>query len=314
MRQAVLISTAIIRPGFEGAFAEWQGRHSAAISVFPGFVSTDLIPPPAGAEGVPWTIVATFENEEALSGWRHSTRRGTTWGEAMPLLAEGSFGESVSTDGSGMPPGTDVTEVIFSKVKAGMEGRYREWATRIQAAQANYPGYRGMYLQPPAGGGQGGHWTSILRYDSVAHLEAWMNAPERKALLAESRDFIEGEELMRLHTSFPGWVPVDPMTGQPPPNWKAALLVLLGLFPIVMLEMKYLDLARFGIQASLATFIGNAISVALTSFITMPWFVKWFDWWLFPKGNPSAVTTKGVWIICFLFAAEVAILWKLLPW
>jgi hypothetical protein len=67
----------------------------------------------------------------------------------------------------------------------------------------------------------------------AGHLEAWMNAPERKALLAESKEFIESEELMRLATAFPGWVPLDPMTGEGPPNWKTAMLVLLGLFPIV---------------------------------------------------------------------------------
>ena len=86
-----------------------------------------------------------------------------------------------------------------------------------------------------ARGGEG-HWTSILRYDSAEHLEAWMNAPERKALLSETREFIESEELMRLATAFPGWVPIDPLTGEGPPNWKTAMLVLLGLFPIVMLR------------------------------------------------------------------------------
>lgn len=123
-----------------------------------------------------------------------------------------------------------------------------------------------------------------------------MNAPERKALLSETREFIESEELMRLATAFPGWVPLDPMTGEGPPNWKAAMLVLLGLFPIVMLEMKFLSpiLANLGIHASLGTFIGNAISVALTSFLTMALFVNWFGWWLFPRGmrapSPSKVS------------------------
>ena len=90
-----------------------------------------------------------------------------------------------------------------------------------------------------ARGGEG-HWTSILRYDSAEHLEAWMNAPERKALLSETREFIESEELMRLATAFPGWVPIDPLTGEGPPNWKTAMLVLLGLFPIVMLRETFL--------------------------------------------------------------------------
>jgi antibiotic biosynthesis monooxygenase (ABM) superfamily enzyme len=91
------------------------------------------------------------------------------------------------------------------------------------------------------------------------------------------------------------------------------MLVLLGLFPIVMLEMRFLNLAQFGLHASLATFIGNAISVALTSFITMPLCVKGFGWWLFPKDDPRT-TSKGVGILCLLFALEVFALWKLLPW
>ena len=143
-----------------------------------------------------------------------------------------------------------------------------------------------------------------------------MNAPERKKLLAETRDFIESEELMRLATAFPGWVPIDPMTGQGPPNWKAALLVLLGLFPIVMLELRFLNpiLGQLGLHASLATFIGNAVSVALTSFLTMPLCVRVFGWWLFPKADPSGATFRGVVFICLLYVVEVAALWWLLPW
>jgi uncharacterized protein len=274
-----------------------------------------MVPPPSGKPELPWTIIVNFDSEASLAAWKQSAERGKILGEVVPLVDGGNFGETVSTDGTGAIPGTEVTEVIFSKVRPGMADRYREWAARIQAAQAKYRGYRGMYLQPPAGGGDG-HWTSILRYDSAEHLEAWMNAPERRAFLSETREFIESEELIRLATAFPGWVPIDPMTGEGPPNWKAAMLVLLGLFPIVMLEMKFLSpiLANLGIHASLGTFIGNAISVALTSFLTMPLFVNWFGWWLFPKGDASAVTLKGAGILCVLFALEVIALWRLLPW
>src|SRR5262249_22955773 len=121
-----------------------------------------------------------------------------------------------------------VTQVIFSQIKPGMEDRYREWAARMQQAQSRYPGYRGTYLQPPSTGGS--HWITMLRYATTEQLNAWLAAPERAALLRESRAFIEGEELLRLTPSFPGWVPLDPATGQGPPNWKTALLVLLGLY------------------------------------------------------------------------------------
>jgi antibiotic biosynthesis monooxygenase (ABM) superfamily enzyme len=310
---AVLIATARVHTGCEEAFAAWQIQYSTAISQFPGFISTDMIPP-GEKPGAPWTIIANFESEESIAGWRRSSERGEILSKATPLLDSGKLNETVSTDGADSMPGADVTEVIFSKVRPGMADRYREWAGRIQLAQAKYPGYRGLYLQPPTSG-KDGHWTSILRYDSAVHLEAWMNAPERKALLAETKEFIESEALMRLSTAFPGWVPIDPATGEGPPNWKAAMLVLLGLFPIVMLEMKFLSpiLTGWDLHASLATFIGNAISVALTSFLTMPLFVRWFGWWLFPKGNPTA-TALGMGILAVLFALEVIALWKLLPW
>lgn len=309
---AVLVASAKVRPDSDDAFAAWQLRYSTSISQSAGFISSDTTPP--RKPGDPWIITVNFESGQHIAGRQKTAEHLEIVGSVAPLLTTGKLEERIITDAEQSVPGAEVTEVIFSKVRAGMADKYRDWAGRIQAAQAKYPGYRGMYLQPPAGG-KDGHWTSILRYESAAHLEAWMNAPERQSLLEETKDFIESEDLMRIGTAFPGWVPLDPATGEAPPNWKAAMLVLLGLFPIVMLEMKFLSpvLTGWGIHASLDTFIGNCISVALTSFATMPFFVRWFGWWLFPK-NDAAATTKGIGLLAILFATEIIVLWKLLPW
>jgi hypothetical protein len=100
---------------------------------------------------------------------------------------------------------------------------------------------------------------------------------------------------MRLATSFPGWVSIDPMTGKGPPNWKTGLLVILGLFPIVMLEMRFLSpiLAALGLHASLATFVCNSVSVLGTTFVTMPLFIRWFGWWLFPEKTCRAGSRRS---------------------
>lgn len=309
-----IIATARLRPGADAEFTAWKARHDLIIGKFPGFVSSDIIPP-THAGSNEWTIILNFQSNEDLVVWQKSKERAEIIAAGMPLFEGGNFGEVVQIGAGGERPDNQVTEVIFSKIKTGREDAYREWAARMQAEQAKYPGYRGTFLQPPEE--KGGFWTTIMRFDSAGHLEAWMNAPERKEMLRESKAFIEHEQLTRLATSFPGWVPLDPMTGEGPPNWKAAMLVLLGLFPIVMLEMKFLSpiLSALGLRSSLATFIGNVISVALTSFLTMPWFVKWFGWWLFPKGpSAGALTAKGVGILCVLFALEVVLLWNLLPW
>jgi antibiotic biosynthesis monooxygenase (ABM) superfamily enzyme len=87
-----------------------------------------------------------------------------------------------------------------------MDDTYRDWAVRIQAAQAKYPGYRRLYLQPPAE--KDGFWTTFIRYDTTEHLEAWMKAPERRELLKESQAFIERETTfvtMPLSIRWFGW-------------------------------------------------------------------------------------------------------------
>jgi antibiotic biosynthesis monooxygenase (ABM) superfamily enzyme len=305
---AVFIATAKVRPGSEDAFAAWKGRYDAAVAKFPGYLSSDIVPPDEHSDM--WTIVLNFSSSAELNAWQQSKERAAVMGELFPLVSGGNIGEVMKKEApDSAQPATNVTQVILSQVKPGMEDMYRAWAARIQQAQSQYPGYRGMYLQPPAF--SGGHWTTLLRFDTTEHLEAWLAAPERTKFLQEAKAFIENEELMRLATSFPGWVPVNPVTGKGPPDWKTALLVLLGLYPIVVIELRFLNPVLRGLGSSLATFIGNAISVAGTTFITMPLFVRTFGWWLFVDENSSKrATPAGLAILVGLFAAEVAFFWR----
>jgi len=309
---AVLIATAKIRPGSEDAFAAWKGRHDAAVAAFTGFNSSDIMPP--GEHDDTWTILLNFDSREHLSAWQESSQRAAILAELAPLTIGGNLGEMMQTDSAGAAqPGTTVTQVIFSRVKPGMEEGYRGWAARMQQAQARYPGYRGMYLQPPAPGGT--HWITMLRFGTPEQMNAWMAAPERAAMLKEARAFIESEELLRLATSFPGWVPINPETGKGPPDWKTALLVLLGLYPIVALELLYLNPLLSGLVPALGIFIGNVLSVAATTFLTMPFSVRTFGWWLFtdPKQNPRAIVT-GLALVAALFALEIGFVAALFWW
>jgi len=303
---AVLIAEPRVRAGKNSEFVAWKARHDTVIAKFPGCVSSDMMP---GANGSnEWRIVINFRSADDLTAWQESREHAEIVAEGVPLFERGDFREVAQMGESAAQSTGDVTEVIFSRIKRGMEDAYREWATRIEAAQARYPGYRGMFLQPPDE--NGGMWTTIIRFKTAPQLEAWMNAPERKSLLQESKAFIEHEQLTRLATAFPGWVPVDPITGKGPPNWKTALLVLLGLFPIVVIELRFLNPLLRGLNSSLATFIGNAISVAATSFITMPLFVRVFGWWLFlDKKSPKWRTPAGVVILGLVCAGEVALFW-----
>jgi antibiotic biosynthesis monooxygenase (ABM) superfamily enzyme len=269
---------------------------------------------PPGEHDDTWIILLNFDSQEHLAAWQQSGARAEILAELAPFLIGGNLGEVMQPESPDAAlPGTTVTQVIFSRVRPGMENSYREWAARIQQAQARYAGYRGMYLQPPARGGT--HWITMLRFDSNEHLNAWMAAPERAAMLHEAKAFIESEELLRLATSFPGWVPIDPETGKGPPDWKTGLLVLLGLYPVVVLELLYLNPLLSGLVPAFSIFLGNVLSVAATTYLTMPVFVRMFGWWLFPdtKQDNSAATI-GLAILTALFAGEISLFMLLFAW
>ena len=307
---AVLIATVKLRPGMDAEFTAWKARHDLVIGKFPGFVSSDIIPP-TRSDSNEWTIILNFRSNEDLVVWQKSKERAEIIAEGVPLFEGGNFREVVQIRESGDRPDSDVTEVIFSKIKPGKEDTYREWAARMQSAQAKYPGYKGTFLQPPDE--KGGFWTTIMRFDSASHLEGWMNAPERKEMLSESKAFIEHEQLTRLATAFPGWFPTDPKTGHGPPKYKAGMLVLLGLFPIVMLEARFLNPRLASLNFSLGMFIGNVLSVAATTYLTMPLFIKALKWWLLPEPDaPKSVHWKGTLLVFALYALSVAIFWKLM--
>jgi antibiotic biosynthesis monooxygenase (ABM) superfamily enzyme len=140
---AVLIATAKVRPGKEDAFATWKAHHDTIIAKFPGFISSDIMPP--GEHSDAWTIVLNFQSRDLLTDWQQSKERGGLIAELLPLLRGGDIGEAMQKETPQVAqPGTNVTQVILSKIRPGMEDAYRAWAARIQQAQSLYPGYRGM--------------------------------------------------------------------------------------------------------------------------------------------------------------------------
>lgn len=304
---AILVAKFHLRPGADDQFTAWQAKALTRAAGSDGFLSSEIAP--AGANSPAWTVTLRFSDSDRLDCWRQSQEWQSLIAETQAMLADQS---PVEIEAREARPDGGVVEVIVTKVKPGKEAAYRQWETRVQHAQSKFPGYLGSYVQPPIAGELG--WTTLMRFATAGQLENWLKSPERAALLADAQPLIDYAHLQRLDTSFPGWFPTDPSTGKGPPNWKAAMLVLLGLFPIVMLEARFLSPHLAALNSSLAMFFGNTISVALTTWLTMPLFIAAFRWWLFPKSEESKLRADaaGTAVIVALYAIEVAALWHLL--
>lgn len=266
-----------------------------------GFWSAEIVPPLSTVSDNAWSIIQRFDTRESLSNWRSSTARE----QAMAELTGGPAPAARLVEESVPETDSEAATAIVTHVREGMEQQYFDWEVKIQTLQALFGGYRGTYLQPPSPG-RPNQWATLLRFDSPESLKSWFHSEQRQKLLLEANEFVKETKFRPVSTSFPGWVPLDSVSGKPPGNWKTAMLVLLGLFPIVMIQIKFVNPHLHFLNPAISGFCSLVVSVSGTTWGTMPFFVKRFSWWLFPKaGKESDVNLRGSLIIAALYALEV---------
>lgn len=203
-----------------------------------------------------------------------------------------------------------VTEVFVTQVSSDKEAAFKEWASKIHEVEAKFPGFQGMYLQAPEKG-KSRNWLTFLKFDTAENLDRWLGSEERKAILRESSNVLEALDSHRLYSPYGGWFTSLSGDLKLPSVWKQTMIVLLVLFPIVMLEFKWLSPLTQKLDLSLATFIGNAISVSLVAWPMMPIAIWFLEWWLLPKGSYINVKNiLGVAVLLFAYLLEIVLFWK----
>lgn len=293
-----------------GEHIDWLTR-LMMVGVGSGSVlSAEIIPSNTPDENE-WTLVQRFHDHHLLAEWRESSDRQKLLKELAPKVEANQVALNESVTSTYGTVGS-VAVAIVTEVKTGLEAPYREFEKQFQSAQAKRRGYRGVYLQPPTKKTPN-VWTTLIRFDSPDALDEWFVSEERKKLLTLAEPVVNSTEFQSVTGSFPGWFPAQEKGQQGPPNWKTAMLILLGLYPIVMLEIRFLNPQLHSLNSAVANFIGNSISVALTTWVTMPLLIKAFTPWLFPKKDtPAWVGPGSLALLIAFFAIEIALLWRLL--
>lgn len=300
-----------VKSGDVGEHVDWLAR-LMMVGVGSGAVlSAEIIPSNSPDENA-WTLVQRFHEHHLIAEWQAISDRLQLLEELAPKIERNEITLTESVSSSYGTVGS-VAVAIVTEVKSGQESSYRESEKQFQSAQAKRRGYRGVYLQPPTKKTPN-VWTTLIRFDSPDALDEWFVSEERRKLLTVSDPLVSSTDYQTITGSFPGWFPAQEKGGKGPPNWKTAMLILLGLYPIVMLEIRYLNPLLHDLPSGAAVnFIGNVISVALTTWVTMPLAIKAFMPWLFPrKDTPAWVSPVSLALILVLFASEIALLWRLL--
>lgn len=275
-----------------------------------GFVSSEITPPQNSAH-LEWCLTQRFNNRENLEAWQSSPERKAIFADFE--TSQNAKSTKVSEEVSSGDPIDEVATVIFTDLKPGMEDQYFDWELKMQSTQAAFPGYLGTHIRPPSQD-QPARWATLIRFRSSEDLERWFTSPERAQLVDEKQQFVIGTQIQKVDSAFPGWFAVD-AKGKSPPNWKTAQLVLLGIFPIVMLQIKYcnpLYTSLNQLSPAIGMLLNMMMSCTLVAWVTMPFFIKVFRFWLYPDKRTTKVDLLGELTVLGVLSTEMGLLWRLL--
>jgi len=291
---ATALASHLVHPDKVTQYIEAQTAITNAARRFPGFVGTEVLEPVPGLQEE-WVAVFRLESNQAMKRWLESPERNELTARIEEFLLEPSRMLLLASDDRTEPP---VAMVFTHKVAPEKVDAYLEWRRRTIAAQAHYPGYLATEFFEPHG--KFDEWVDIVRYDSTKDLDDWMQSKERSNLLKELGHIVESVHEHRV-TGLEGWFAVNRGPGMTttsgPPAWKQALAVLFALYPTVML-LGYLNPLMHSLAFPVQMMIGNILSVALLTWLVMPWVSRLLAFWL--NAPP------GQWKIELVGAAVVA--------
>jgi uncharacterized protein len=302
-----------VRAEGDTEFHQWQQDTCRVIETFPGFVRQTVLPPNPPAQS-DWVILQRFTDSASAISWLNSAERLDRLTTVQPLLT-GRADVHVVAGRAEASAASPVSAIISTRIKPGCEDAYRRWEQRMAVAQSAATGLQGYRFEPPIPGVQD-DWLAILRFDTEANLQAWLDSPERLALVTEAEPLTEEFHYRVARTGFDQWFPVPAAGEKRPAVWKQNMIVLLMLYPVVFLFGHFVQvpllMQSWGIPFAVALLLGNIVSVILLNWM-VPFTSNRFIWWLVPGGQRGLRTdTLGAAIVGGVLIAMMVVFWRVL--
>ncbi|MBS0549052.1 MAG: antibiotic biosynthesis monooxygenase [Proteobacteria bacterium] len=295
-----------VRDGGTTAFALWEERVASRLRTWPGFVSQESVPP-SPPVNVDWTIVQHFTDAQSARGWLQSPDRAALVEEVRDLLVGQE--EVHLLPERGARPARMASALITYEVPEGEEAEFLKWQRRIQVAQTRSQGFVRHKIERPVPGVHD-DWLIVLSFDTEEHLQAWLDSPERKALIDEGGHFGKQFKVRYSNHGFDFWFPSGVATAPTRHGiFKSNLLVLLVLYPLVFLWMYFVSapfIEARGTPFWAALFIGNFVTSQLLGWWMAPMIFKAFAWWTEPDASPARQAT-GYAAIAALYGLSMAL-------
>ncbi|HUH69768.1 MAG TPA: antibiotic biosynthesis monooxygenase [Mycobacterium sp.] len=284
-------------------FDAWVGEVRSAAEVTPGFVA--FAASIRRSAPLDWAIAVTFESENLLHEWLD----GATWKTLVRRGAERGLlrlcADLVIVGGAVLPTGVGI---VASNVSDGMEADFHAAHGRLTMAASEFSGYEGTAVFPP---GASGEWMSLIRFRTEPQLSAWLGSPQRKEVLPPVRSSLTQDFSVFAQTT-PLGTTVRRVNGKTAmtPSWKTAMLLLMVLYPMVMLQSRFVAplFGKLGAERWLSVWLGQVVNVALMQWWLMPTVSSWCRRWLDPvDGAGLRISLRGAAVAVIVYAASLTV-------
>ncbi|MER6840709.1 antibiotic biosynthesis monooxygenase [Streptomyces platensis] len=287
--EATVIIGQKIRAGLEREFEAWQEDVNAAAAGYAGFLGAEISRPTSLQPD--WVVVYRFDSIAHLQAWINSATRQRHLDRGRKYL-DGPATQQVVSGGT-QTPDPLVTVVVTHRVHPDHVDAFLAWQHRMDEEESTFEGFRGTELFRPIEGLQD-EWTTLYRFDSAEHLDAWLTSGKRQEVLAEGQKFHDFR-MRTIDNSFGSWFAFEEngREAPPPSETKTSVAVWVGLYPTVVLLTLALSPLKLSLWLNLL--IGNLLSSFIMSFVTMPFYVNpLLKRWLRPRPEAPRARTNLV--------------------
>jgi len=176
------------------------------------------------------------------------------------------------------------TVVITHRVREGRHAEYENWLDEIAPLCKASPGHLDWHIVRPISG-LTETYTVIIRFDTEAHLQQWMESPARAYLIEKVRPlFVTGDDFF-VSSGLDFWFTPGGAKAKVPVRWKQYLVTWSAIYPLVLgVPLIVMPaLRRIGAPDNhlLSTLAVTGTVVFLMVYVVMPRYTKLIKRWLF---------------------------------
>lgn len=176
------------------------------------------------------------------------------------------------------------TVVITHRVREDKHAEYETWLGEIVPLCKASPGHLDWHIVRPISG-LTETYTIIIRFDTTAHVQQWMESSARTRLIHKVHPFLVTGDDFFVSSGLDFWFTPGGAKAKVPVRWKQYLVTWSAIYPLALGVPLIITpvLQRIGAPDNrlLTTLVVTGTVVFLMVYVVMPRYTKLIKRWLF---------------------------------